>query len=120
VVNESTNSTTTTLFFRNSHNISNGARYRKGSMADVQPCASKPSDVVLTNNRTSSNFLDILYGLVQLKHVTWIFKIHKMFDCKNTKERTKIYKMINKNTACSLFLKNVCLGFSIKIQKYSN
>jgi len=76
--------------------------------------------VVLTNNRTSRNLLDILYGLVQLKHVTWIFKIHNMFDLNYTKERTKIYKMINKNTARSLLLKNVCLGFSIKLKKYSN
>jgi len=98
----STNSTTTTLYFRNSHIISNGARYRKGYMADVQPCARNPSDVVLTNNRTSRNLLDILYGLVQLKHVTWIFKIHNVFDWNYTKERTKIYKMINKNTARSL------------------
>jgi len=40
------------------------------SMADVQPCSGNTSDVVQTNNRTSSNLLEIVYGLVQLKYTT--------------------------------------------------
>jgi len=71
-------------------------------MADVQPCAGNPSDVGLTNNRTSSNMLEIAYGLVQLKHVTRIFTIHNMFDWNYTKDRTKIYEMKNTNAVCSL------------------
>jgi len=71
-------------------------------MAEVQPSAGNPSDVVLTNNRTSSNLLDIVYGLVQLKYLTLIFTIHNMFDRNYTKNRTKVYKMINTNTRCSL------------------
>jgi hypothetical protein len=33
-----------------------------------------------------------VYGLVKLKHVTWIFTIHNMFDWIYTKGRTKIHK----------------------------
>jgi len=63
------------------------------SMADVQPCSGNTSDVVQTNNRTSSNLLEIVYGLVQLKYTTWIFTIYNMFDWNYTKDRTKIYKI---------------------------
>ena len=46
------------------------------SMADVQSCIANLLDVVLTNNRTSSNLLNIVYGLVQLKYVALKSKVH--------------------------------------------
>jgi hypothetical protein len=40
---------------------------------NVLPCAGYPSDVVITNHCTSSNLLEIVYGLVQLKYVNLMF-----------------------------------------------
>jgi len=56
------------------------------AMADVQLYAGNPSDVVLTNNRNSSNLLEIMYGLVQIKCLILIFPIHNIFDRNCTKK----------------------------------
>jgi len=40
------------------------------SKADIKPGAGNLSDVVLTNNCTSSNVLELVHGLVQIKYVT--------------------------------------------------
>jgi len=91
------------------------------SMADVQLCAGNPSDVVLTNNRNSSNLLEIMYGLVQIKCLILIFPIHNMFDRNLQKNRTKVYKMINTNTARSVSPKIFrCEYWTPKIQKLEN
>jgi len=71
-------------------------------MENVEPCTGNLLDVVLTNHCPSSNLLDIVYGLVQLKYVILIFTIHNMFDWIYTKSRTKIYEMLSTTTTCSL------------------
>jgi len=47
-------------------------------------------------------FLNIVYGLFQLKYVTWISTIHNMFDWIYAKDWTENYKIISTNTTCSL------------------
>ena len=63
-------------------------------MADVQPCTGNTSNVVFTNNHTSSNYLDIVCGLDQLKCINWIFKIHNIFDWNYTKDRRKKFRKL--------------------------
>jgi len=74
LVTLSSTSSMTTVSFRNSHNIPNGAIYRKDCRLECyslglmySPALRTSTDVDLINKRTSSNLLHTVCGLVQLK-----------------------------------------------------
>jgi len=99
-----------TVSFRNSQNIPNGAKQRKDCRLECYSLWQMYSPALGTRWTWSSptipiqvNLLEIMYGLVQIKSLILIFSIHNMFGRNCTKKhRTKVYKMINTNTACSL------------------